>query len=165
MNRSNRNFVLAYLLLVALPVLGLAGVLRSGRNLKAPTAIGGVWKLQTNAAPLAAFPCGMALAAPDADFTIAQSGRNFTLNFANSLMSSSSGTIEGATVDASLTPSAGLAKEKGCAGRTLSLVATLDANVSPRSASGRISVNDCADCTSIEFHAIREEQAKAKGGH
>jgi hypothetical protein len=29
-------FALAYLLLVILPVLGLAGVLRSGRNLVAP---------------------------------------------------------------------------------------------------------------------------------
>lgn len=160
MNRSNRNFVLAYLLLVALPVLGLAGVLRSGRNLKAPTAIGGVWKLQTNAAHLANLPCGKAFAAPDAAFTISQSGRNFTLSFANSLMSSASGTIDGATVNASLKPSAGLSKETSCAGRTLSLVATLDANVNPRSADGRISVNDCADCTPIEFHAIREEQAK-----
>ena len=36
MAHSNRNFAVAYLFLVALPVLGLVGVLRSGRSLTAP---------------------------------------------------------------------------------------------------------------------------------
>ncbi len=39
MSPSNRKFVLAYILLVGLPLLGLIGVLRAGRNLAAPAAI------------------------------------------------------------------------------------------------------------------------------
>src|SRR5205814_8094299 len=94
---TNRRFAVAYLLLVIVPILGLAGVVRSGRTWTAPTAIGGLWKTHVKEGSLAALPCGgsLATAAPDSRFTISQSGRNFTLNFASSAISSASGTIEG----------------------------------------------------------------------
>jgi hypothetical protein len=47
MSHTNRNFVVAYTLLVGLPLLGLAGVLRSGRNITAPISIDGTWKIET----------------------------------------------------------------------------------------------------------------------
>lgn len=134
MTHSNRNFILAYLVLVALPVLGLVGVLRSGRNLVAPTSVGGPWRIQADSNKLAALPCGMPLATgTDAGFTISQSGKNFTMNFNNSLMSVSSGEIQELNVKATILPSAGWAKTPGCGQRVLSLIATLDPKASPHS--------------------------------
>ena len=167
MTHSNRNFVLAYLVLVALPVLGLVGVLRSGRNLAAPTSVGGSWRIQADPAKLAALPCGTPLATgSDVGFTISQSGKNFTMNFTNSLISVSSGEIQGSMVKATILPSSGWAKAPGCGnGRELSLTATLNPKASPHSLAGTLSVNDCPTCGPVEFQAAQMDQAKAKGGH
>src|ERR1041385_4740087 len=54
---SNRRFVLAYLLLVIVPIAGLTGVLKSNSKLTAPTAIGGLWKMHISANNLEALPC------------------------------------------------------------------------------------------------------------
>jgi len=166
MTHSNKNFVLAYLVLVALPVLGLVGVLRSGRNLVAPESVGGSWKIQADSTKLAALPCGVPLATgSDAGFTISQSGKNFTMNFTNSPMSVSSGEIQELSVKATILPSAGWAKTPGCGnGRALSLIATLDPKASPPSLAGTLSVNDCPTCVSVDFRAVQMDQAKAKGG-
>lgn len=114
MTYTNRNFALAYLLLVVLPIVGLAGMLKSGRNLVAPNSVGGLWRFQIDSGNLAALPCGKFLArAQDAGFVISQSGKNFTLNLANSPMSSMSGEIEGTTIKANILPSSGSATETG----------------------------------------------------
>lgn len=49
MFRLNKNFTVAYLFLVLLPVFGLVGILRSGQTLKAPASMDGVWMLQVAA--------------------------------------------------------------------------------------------------------------------
>jgi len=163
---TNRNFAVAYVLLVALPLLCLAGVLRSGRNLSAPTSVGGLWKVRADTARLALLPCGKSIGASDASFTVSQSGRNFTLNWANVMTSSASGTIEGTTIRANIVPSGVWAKETGCGGgRVLSLTATANSPVNPQSLDGVLSVNDCPACTPVHIQAVREDQAKAKGGH
>ena len=167
MTRTNRNFVAAYLVLVALPVLGLAGVLRSERNLAAPIAVGGLWRIQIEAAKLAALPCGRSLfTSQGADFTISQSGKNFTLNRVNSLMPGGSGQIEGTAMKATISTSAEGAQEASCgAGRSFSLTATVDRKANPLSLEGQLSVDDCSTCLPVEFRANREDQARAKGGH
>jgi hypothetical protein len=71
---ASKNFAAAYLILVIIPILGLAGVLRSGSKLIAPSAIGGHWKMQANAPSLAPLPCAGSMATMrDVDFTISQS--------------------------------------------------------------------------------------------
>src|SRR5579864_8259190 len=59
---ANKNFAVAYLLLVIIPILGLSGVLRTGSKLVAPTAIGGPWKMQVNPPSLASLPCARSVA-------------------------------------------------------------------------------------------------------
>jgi hypothetical protein len=162
---SNRNFLFAYVLLVALPVVGLAGVLRSGRILSAPTSVGGTWKISASTDQLAGLPCGKSLLAPNSAFTIAQSGKAFTLNTSNSALSATTGTVEGTTISATLIPSAVAAKENGCGERSLSLTATVDTKASPRSLQGTLRVQDCPGCAAVEFRGIRDEQAKAKETH
>jgi Kef-type K+ transport system membrane component KefB len=44
MSRAGRNFVVAYILLVGLPLLALVGVLRRGRAVTAPVATNAAWK-------------------------------------------------------------------------------------------------------------------------
>jgi hypothetical protein len=164
--QTNTKFVLAYLLLVVMPVAGLAGVLRSGRNLTAPNAVGGLWKMQIRPGSLATLPCGKSLlAARDADFTISQSGKNFTLNFFDTAILPASGAIEGTTIQVSLFPAAAATKEAGCdAGHVLSLTATLDLKAND-SMAGVLTVNECPACAPVEFRALREEPAKGTGDH
>lgn len=155
--RANRNFAVAYLLLVIMPILGLAGILRRGSKLVAPTAISGSWKMQVNTPSLAAWPCAKSVAIMrDVDFTISQSGKYFTLSFANSVMPSTSGSIEGTMIKVSILPSAEGAKEAGCSGgHTFSVIATLDSKANPNSMAGLLSLNDCAACSPAEFRAVR----------
>ena len=165
MTHSNRNFVFAYVLLVALPLFGLAGVLRSGRKLSAPISVGGLWKINANQDQLAGLLCGKFLLAQNAAFTISQSGRAFTLNLPNSAWSATSGAIEGNTINATLIPSVVAAKDPGCAEHSLSLTAIVDPKASPRSLHGTLRVQNCPGCAAVEFRGIRDEQAKTKETH
>jgi hypothetical protein len=165
MSNSNRNFIIAYILLVGLPVAGLVGVLKSGRKLGAPISVDGVWQLQADPVQLAALPCGKNLAySPETALTISQSGRNFTLNLANDPKSTASGVVEGTTLMATLVPSATWSEESGCGpGRELSLRATVNPKADPRSLLGTLSVNDCPACASVEFHALWQAPPAKKG--
>ena len=165
MTHSNRNFLFAYVLLVALPVVGLAGVLRSGRNLSAPTSVSGTWQISASPDQLAGLPCGKSLLVPNSAFTVAQSGRAFTLNTPNSALSATTGTVEGNTINATLIPSAMAAKQNGCGEHSLSLTATVDTKASPRSFQGTLRVQNCPQCAPVDFRAVRDEQAKAKETH
>jgi hypothetical protein len=162
---SNRNFMIAYVLLVALPLFGLAGILRSGRKLAAPISVGGLWKISANQDQLAALPCGKSLLAQNAAFTISQSGRAFTLNTPNSAFSGTSGTVEGSTISATLIPSGVAAKDAGCGQHSLSLTSIVDAKASPRALQGTLRIENCPGCAAVEFRGIRDEQAKAKEIH
>jgi hypothetical protein len=162
---SNRNFVVAYVLLVALPLFGLAAILRSGRTLSAPMSVGGPWKITANQDQLAGFPCGKSLLAQNGAFALSQSGKAFTLSTPNSAFSGTSGTVEGNTVNATLIPSAVAAKEAGCGEYSLLLTAVVDTQASPRTLQGALRIQSCPGCPAIEFHGIRDEPAKAKEMH
>lgn len=165
MKRTNGSFLLAYLLLVVLPLLGLTGVLKQGHKLTAPIAVGGLWKMQVDGGNVATLPCGKSLlASGDSSFVISQSGKTFTLNFINSAMFSISGTVEGTTIKANVSPSPALAKEAGCgAERVFSLTATANSEANVSSLAGALSVSDCQACAPVEFRAFRENLSKAKG--
>jgi hypothetical protein len=158
MSHTNRNFVLAYILLVGLPLVGLIGVLKSGRSLRAPLSVDGLWRVEADAGGFATLPCGKALlSGSQAVLAISQSGKNFTLDFANGRKANVSGVLEGTNIKASVVPSTAWAQEPGCgAGRTLSLVATVDPTTNPRSLVGMISVDNCPSCRAVEFRAVRQ---------
>lgn len=166
MSATTRNFVIAYVILVLLPLVGLLGILRQGRNLAAPVSVDGTWKLQADANQLSAMPCGKALAsAQAAAVTISQSGRNFTLNLANGPKATASGVLDGNTLKASVQPAAVWASETGCGSdRVLTLMATVDPKSNPRSLVGMLSVEGCPSCSPVELRAIREVQAEGKRG-
>jgi hypothetical protein len=165
MSHSNRNFIIAYVLLVALPIVGLVGVLKSGRSLTAPISVDGVWQIQADPTRLASLPCGKSLGEnPETTLAISQSGRNFTLTIANGPKSTASGVLDGTTLKASVTPAAAWSQEAGCGvGRSVDLVATVNPKSEPRSLSGVLSVNDCPSCGSVEFRAVRLAPPAKKG--
>ena len=163
MKLTNLNFVITYLLLVALPLVVLAEVLRSGRTLAAPVSVGGLWKVQITSDKVFPLPCGKSISGAETDFTIMQSGKSFTLIFANSTLFSSSGVVEGSAVTARIVPSPEWAKAAGCnEGRSLALIATVDSKVNARFLSGTLSLNDCPACVPLQFYAIRAEQGKPR---
>jgi hypothetical protein len=166
MSRASTTFILAYAFLVVLPVVGLIGVLKSGRKLAAPISVDGLWQLQADPALLAALPCGKTLAEnPNTALVISQSGKNFTVSLSNDPKFNSAGVLQGNTLKASLVPSIAWSAEAGCgAGRELSLVATVDPKADPRSLAGLLSVNHCPACASVEFHAVRQAPLLKKGG-
>jgi|SRR5579872_1679591 len=166
-SHPNRNFILAYILLVALPIVGLLAILKSGRKLSAPVSVDGLWHLQVDPASLASLPCGKTLAEnPEAALAISQSGKNFTLTLANGPKSISSGIVEGTTVSASIAPSPEWSAQAGCGtDQGLTLVATVDAKVYPRTLAGQISANHCTSCSVIEFHAVRQNPPVRTGLH
>src|SRR2546430_13404224 len=90
MSKANRDFIIAYVVLVGLPILGLVGVLKTGRTLGAPFSVDGTWKLQADAVRLQALPCGKSLASPDIAMSVSQSGANFTLDLVSGPKSLSS---------------------------------------------------------------------------
>jgi hypothetical protein len=160
MVQSNRNFIIAYILLVGLPVLGLVGVLKTGRRIAGPISLDGTWTLQADSSRLASLPCGKSLTS--SDFSISQSGETFTLSITTGPKSTASGVLVGTTLKASLFPS--LSDDPDCGrGRELNLLATVDPNATPRSLTGTISLNDCPTCKPVEFRAFRRPPA-AKGG-
>jgi hypothetical protein len=164
MSNTNRNFIISYILLVGLPILGLVGILKSGRGITAPIFVDGTWKLQADPTRLAALPCGKSLATSDLALAISQSGENFTLNLVSGPKSVAAGVLEGATLKASVVPSAAWSSEADCGrGHELALLATVDAKANPRSLTGTISLNDCPTCSPVEFRAFRQAPAM-KGG-
>ena len=166
MSRAGTTFILAYAFLVALPMVGLIGVLKSGRTLTAPISVNGVWQLQADPVRLAALPCGKTLAEnPNTTLAISQSGKNFALSLSSDPKSTFSGVLEGNTLKALLVPSPAWSAEAGCGdGRELSLVATIDPKADPRSLVGLLSVNQCPACSSVEFHAVRQTPRARSGG-
>src|ERR1700682_1969337 len=125
MSRTNRNFVFAYAFLVILPLVGLAGILKSGRNLTAPVSIDGVWTVYVDPAQLDSLPCGKVLASiPDKAILISQSGRSFVLSFPSGPKVVASGTLDGTTLRATLTPLE--SSETSCTdARQLAMLATV----------------------------------------
>jgi hypothetical protein len=165
MSRTSRNFIIAYILLVGLPLAGLVGILRSGRSLHAPISIDGNWKIEADTSRLGSAPCSQALSSlADSPLVISQSGKTFVLAFNNGPKTTASGFLEGKNLTAPVTLES--ARGSGCmAAQPLTLVATVDPQSEPKSLSGSLSVNDCPSCAALEFRAFKMARPKKEGAH
>jgi len=163
---TNRKFVFAYSFLVILPLLGLAGILKSGRHLQAPASIDGLWSLQLDSAQLASLPCGKILAGiPDQAISISQSGNSFVLSFPSAPKITASGALDGTTLRASLNDM-GASKDNGCTdGQPLTMLARVDRHADSKILAGTFSPTNCPACASVSFKAERQAAASPQGGH
>lgn len=164
MSRTRRNFIIAYILLVGLPLLGLAGALRAGRALAAPVSIDGTWNVDADSIHTRGEACKKALSSVSIPgFVISQSGKSLTLTLGNSAKTSGDGILEGNHLKAPLGMTD--ASAASCAaGQPLLLTAVVDPKSEPRSLSAVVSVDGCASCAATEFHAIRQPKSQGAGG-
>ena len=154
MAHTNRNFVIAYILLVGLPLVGLAGVLRSGRSLNAPFSVDGAWKIDAGAGHPSAAPCGDFLSSvSNSPVSISQSGTSLVISLGGG--KTTTGTLTGKTIKAQFA-GANSPNAADCKDRSLALTATLDPLTEPRTMSGQISVEGCASCAPVDFRGIRQ---------
>jgi hypothetical protein len=159
MSHTGRNFVVAYVLLVGLPLLGLAGVLRSGRSLKAPVSVDGTWNIQGDK-PSGADPCAGAVAAfLNSPLLISQSGKSLELTFTQP-KAYFTGVLEGTQLKA-LLPQSALPTQ--C--RSLALSAMVDAKSEPRSLTGQFVSTASSSFAPIPFHAVRQPRSATGGTH
>lgn len=165
MSSPTTRFIAAYVVLVALPVLGLLGVLHQGRGLKAPFSVDGAWQLQIDPTQLAATPCASGLlSAQNPVMTISQSGQKFTLAIPGAL-DDSSGSIQTTSLSAKLAFSPAAFRKAGCgAGDEMTLTASLDPETNPRSMAGTLAMNRCPACPPLRFRAMRQPPVERKAG-
>jgi hypothetical protein len=143
---------------VALPVLGLLGILKSGRGLSAPFSVDGAWKIESGASRLSVSPCGNCLSSvSNAPLSISQSGKTLVVTLSGTR--TTTGALNGKIIKAQF---AGADRSAGCGDGGLTLTATLDPLAEPRTLIGTLSVVGCGSCAPMEFHAVR--QPRSAGG-
>src|SRR5712692_4031826 len=92
----HKNLVLAYILLVGLPLLGLFSVLEAGRGLVALPAVSGEWTLDLDARPSAPANCLAPLTGAQRPvLNISQSGANVVVSFNEAPKMTLTGSLEG----------------------------------------------------------------------
>jgi hypothetical protein len=170
-SHANRNFVIAYVFLVGLPLLGLAGILKSGRGLSAPFSVDGAWKIESPGNPPASSqPCSNFLSSiSNTPFSISQSGKELVITLsgatADGAARATTGTLEGKTVKAQFAGNEIAKADKTgaveCGDRSLTLTATLDPLAEPRVLSGTLAIEGCTSCA-LDFRAAR--QPRSAGG-
>src|SRR5438045_5275844 len=91
-----KNFVLAYILLVGLPLLGVFSILKAGRGLVPLPAVSGEWDLRVDAGAVASSNCfGPLMTVPRQSVTISQSGAGVTVSFDQRPAITLTSTLEG----------------------------------------------------------------------
>ena len=162
MSGRSRNFVFAYAFLVVLPLIGLAGVLKSGRHLAAPRTIDGLWTFQIAAGDQGG--CGSALASiPDKVVSISQSGKSFILTVPSGPEFAATGTLEGDALRAEFNSTQSALQS--CPGPAqFSLVAKVEKGANSSVIMGQLSDLRCSSCAALPFKAARKEDAPSKAG-
>lgn len=159
MSRTSRNFVVAYILLVGLPLLALAGVLRSGRHLSAPLAVDGTWKVEAGNSNLANHPCTDISNLLSSPLLISQSGRSLEVSFKGK--PAASGSLD----DKELKSSVSVGNSSGCGNGQVTLAAVVDPKSEPRSLTGQLSFPGCQSCAPVDFRAVRQPRVQSGEGH
>ena len=151
MTHTNRNFVLAYVFLVGLPLLVLVGILKSGRGLSAPFSVDGTWKVESSL-PYASSCSDFFSSFSTFPLSISQSGKSLVVTL-NGGAKAAPGMLEGNIITARF----GASDKSGgaqCGEGSFILTAKLDSAAEPRTLSGTLAVEGCKSCA-LEFHAAR----------
>lgn len=155
----HNHLVLAYILLVGLPLLGLFSVLEAGRGLVPLPAISGEWNLELDASPATPGNCLQLAGAQREILNISQSGANVVVSFNQAPKMTLTGTLEGNHL-AGLTS----ARAAGCGeGALVRLAATVGGKPGRHSLDGHLSWEGCASCTPVAFRAVRQTPSRKPG--
>lgn len=160
MAHTSRNFVVAYIFLVGLPLLALVGVLRSGRHISAPYSVDGAWNIETDTQALNSFSCQPVSVLLRSPLVISQSGTTLQVSFGRS-GAPALGTLDGKTINASMPAE----PSQICGNGHIVLSAALDPRSQPRSLTGSISLSDCRNCGPLPFKATKQSKPQSGGMH
>lgn len=155
------NVVLAYILLVGIPIVALIGIVDAGSDLRAPTAIGGKWELSTDFRALALGSCSPSQAGEPIVLSISQSGRYFTLSFGH--LQGSGILDQAAFLSDDLRPASD-SSSCGAGAPTYYLRGRLERPDQDEEITGVAGIEGCAACRPISFRAIRRN-LPAKATH
>lgn len=167
MFRKSLKFVIAYVVLVGVPVIGLAGILRAGRSLSAPVSVEGVWKLERDASTSHAYAlsCIDRLFLQNTTLSIKQSGRDLalTVSSGSKAIALGSGSSDRRSIRGAVTVSPAESGERACGSeQSIVLSATVDGEPVHRSMLSTITVEGCSSCAPLEFHAIRQSSGEPR---
>lgn len=163
---SKRKLVLAYICLVGLPLLALAGVIRAGQHLIAPISVGGAWNLETDFGSLGSGPCRTLLAEISQPFfSVSQSGANLVLTLNNPQKTALPGELQGRALTIGNRRVQTSENASGGCGNpgTISLAATVAQQGRQRVMTGTLGINGCASCPPVAFRATRQSSS-GRGG-
>jgi hypothetical protein len=156
---NKRNLVLAYLLLVGLPALGLLGVLRAGQRLTPPISVGGAWNLDADYSAMGSVPCAQLLGSiKQPFFTISQSGTSLVFNLNDTGRSTFPGDILGSAMTmgtGGFSTSSNPHAECGDP-QAIHLEGAISSEGDQRIFAGSLGIRDCAQCTPVSFRAVRQ---------
>jgi hypothetical protein len=156
----HNHLVLAYILLVGLPLLGLFSVLEAGRGVVPLPAVSGEWSLDLDASPAVSGNCLAPLTGAQRPvLAISQSGANVVASFNQAPKVTLTCTLEGNHL-------AGVAETgaSGCGeGALMRLAATVGGKPGQHSLDGHLSWEGCALCTPVAFHGVRQTSSRKPG--
>jgi hypothetical protein len=147
------KIVIAYLGLVGIPLLGLAGILRTGQHLVAPLSMSGAWKVEADVSVLASAACGNLLPTiAQPFFNVSQSGGDLTVRIADSHATMLSGNIRGTTLR--IGEDGGPSQD--CRNpAAIRLQGTVTGARRQRVVTGTLGIAGCGSCSDIPFRATR----------
>jgi hypothetical protein len=160
-----RNLVLAYILFVGVPAVGLLAIVRAGQRLTPPISVGGAWNVNANFNSLGSAACAELLnGIKQPFFTISQSGGDLVFTLNDTGKSAVAGTLQGATLAMGTDqPGASASASGGCGDpQNVYLSGMISKQGDQRELTGTLGVSDCAQCVAIPFRAVR--QAAEAGG-
>jgi hypothetical protein len=155
---TNRKFVVAYIVLVGIPLLALAGVLKAGHHLTAPYAVDGSWRFASSSSPVTSACSNFLSSISSGSISVSQSGTVLVVGVNGK---TTNGTLDGKLLRAEFAGSNDVAD---CSNRPLTLVATVDPSTDPRTMAGTLSLGNCTSC-SADFRAVRQPRAPSGGSH
>ena len=146
---TRQRFLVVYTCLVGLPVFGVLGALRLGRDLVAPVAVSGSWILETEA-PVPGGACADAVSRHRV-LTVSQSGRYVTVRVADPQTPAVAGTIEGNVL--SVGDASGSVARDCRDASGIYLHATVRGEGAQPRLTGTLHAAGC-ECPAISFHSV-----------
>lgn len=152
------RLVIAYLILVGLPVLGVIGVLRVGGTLRPPLSVAGSWRVEQ--VGQAKGPCADEAPLDHSEplvLSISQSGSHLSLSFNNKSKARLEGEIQSTSLNANSQNGSGVSNpsERETA-NIIGLQASINQQTEPARLHGTLSFSKCPTEPGVTFLATRQ---------
>ena len=157
--------ILLYIALVGLPIIGVAGVLQLGRDLRPPVSVSGTWAVRITSPVSHGTECTLRQAGGDRlQLNISQSGRWLTVSLSNAdrvVASELVGAIDGQAIIAGASDRASMGSATAF---PMALRAKLEGKGGTDRLVGLLSLTCCRSQTEFSFDASRNQKTQHLSG-